>query len=74
MENEEKSHKNGLMRCKKIMKNKKLYFKVQTNRITPRKERFLCQINNKKEEKEIPLCWGCLRTVDDLFAAGTHLN
>lgn len=84
MENRKKSHKNGLMRCKKKKKNNNEKYKKINNtrgfkqtRITPRKERFLCQINNKKKKKEerIPLCLGLFaREVDDLFTAGTNLN
>jgi len=75
MENGEKSHKNGLMRCEKIMKNKKIILEGSNKpNKTPRKERFLCQINNKKKKKKNPVMLGLFaRGVDDLFTAGTNV-
>lgn len=56
MENEKKSHKNGLMRCEKIMKNTKKIILEGSNKpnITPHiyKIQFLCQINKKNKKNQ----------------------
>lgn len=70
---------NALQKKRKKNNNEK-YKKINNTRgfkqtrITPRKERFLCQINNKKKKERIPLCLGLFARVDDLFTAGTNLN
>lgn len=59
---------------RKIMKNKKIILEGSNKpNKTPRKERFLCQINNKKKKKNPVMLGLFARGVDDLFTAGTNV-